>query len=147
MTGITDASIQTVFRPGAAPDPSNVLYTVEIINVAGTCDMDKKDHTADANLDISFRVTRPPSGGEAHYSVPYFIAVTEGTERILARRNYSLSVAFGPGQTTVSVSERIESASLRTDKDKQPYDYQVLVGLQLSKDQLEYNRRGGHYGS
>src|SRR5207245_2347862 len=83
-------------------------------------------------------------GRPAHYTVPYFVAVTEGSERILARRNYSVAIAFEPGQTTAMASEHIESATLHTDKDKQPYDYQVLVGLQLTRDQLQYNRQSGH---
>jgi hypothetical protein len=145
ITGITDASIQTVFRPGSSEDPSNVLYTAEITGVTGDCDIDKKKHTADSNLQISFRVTRPPSGGEVHYSVPYFVAVTKGTERILARRSYAVAVTLAPGQTTAVVNDRVESTALHPDKDKQPYDYQILVGLQLTKDQLEYNRRSGHY--
>lgn len=147
ITGITDAAIQTVFRPGTTQDPSNLLYTAEITGVTGTCDIDKKEHTADSRLDVAFRVTRPPSGGEAHYTVPYFVAITVGSERILARRNYSLAIAFEPGQTTATAIEHVESATLHTDKDKQPYDYQVLVGLQLTRDQLKYNRQSGHYGS
>jgi hypothetical protein len=147
ITGITDAAIQTVFQPGTAQDPSNVLYTAEITGVTGTCDIDKKEHTADSRLDVSFRVTRPPSGAEAHYTIPYFVAVTVGSERILARRNYSVAIVFEPGQTTATASEHVESATLHTDKDKQPYDYQVLVGLQLTREQLKYNRQSGHYGS
>lgn len=147
MSGITDASIATVFRPGTTPDPANVLYTVEITSVTGDCDLDKKAHTADASLNVGFRATRAPSGAEAHYSVPYFVAVTEGSERILTRHVYSVNIAFEPGATTAIVTDTIGSTHLHTTKDRQPYDYQVLVGLQLSKEQLDYNRQSGHYGS
>jgi len=146
MTAITDAAVQTVFRPGSAPDPANVLYTVEIAGVKGVCDMDKKARTADAGLEVTFRATRAPSGGEAHYTVPYFVAVTEGSERIMAKRIYSIAIAFAPGQTTVTLTDTVESTHLQTTKDKKPYDYQILVGLQLSKAELDYNRQSGHYG-
>jgi hypothetical protein len=145
MTGVTDASVRTVFRPGAAEGPGNVLYTAEIASVTGGCDMDKKPpHTTDAALTIVFRGTRAASGGEARYEVPYFVAVTEGA-RILTRRNYTVTLAFEPGQTLATATETIGSVHLDPSKDKQPYDYQILVGLQLTKAELDYNRRTAHY--
>lgn len=145
ITGVTDASVATMFRPGTTPDSSNILYTVELTSVKGDCDLDKQERTSDANLELNFRVTRAPSGAEAHYTVPYFVAVTEG-RRILAKRNYTISVDFAPGQTVATANDRVGSAHLDVAKDKHPYDYQVLAGLQLSRAQLDYNRRTGHYG-
>lgn len=145
MTGITDASVKTVFRPGATQDPANVLYTAEIAGVTGGCDMDKKPpHATDANLTITFRATRAASGGEARYAVPYFVAITEGA-RILARTVYTTTLSFEPGQTVATATETIGSAHIDPAKDKQPYDYQILVGLQLTKAEVEYNRRTAHY--
>jgi hypothetical protein len=147
ITGVTDASVATVFRPGTTADPANVLYTAEITAVNGTCDMDKKERTSDASVEISFRATRPPSGAEAHYAVPYFVVVTEGSARMLARRTYSIRIDFAPGQTTATASDTVGSAHLDVAKGKHPYDYQILVGLQLTKAELDYNRQGSHYGS
>ncbi|HLY05598.1 MAG TPA: hypothetical protein VKR31_07615 [Rhizomicrobium sp.] len=145
MTGVTDASVKTVFRPGATQDPANVLYTAEIVSVTGGCDMDKKPpHTTDATLTITFRATRAASAGEAHYVLPYFVAVTEGT-RILARTDYTTTLSFEPGQTVATATESIGSVHLDPAKDKQPYDYQILVGLQLTKAELDYTRRTAHY--
>lgn len=145
MTGVTDASVKTVFRPGANPDPANVLYTAEVASVTGGCDMDKKPpHTTDAKLTITFRATRAASGGEAHYVVPYFVAVTEGA-RILARTNYTTTLSFESGQTAATATETVESVHIDPAKDKQPYDYQILVGLQLTKAEVDYNRRTAHY--
>jgi hypothetical protein len=144
MTGVTDASVRTVFRPGAAEDPANVLYTAEIMSVTGACDYDKKSRETDASLNVDVRATRAPSGAEAQYVVPYFVAVTEGA-RILARRNYSVTLSFQPGQTVATTTDTVGSTQLITAKDKQPYDYQVLVGLQVSRAELDYNRRSAHY--
>jgi hypothetical protein len=147
ITGVTEASIATVFRAGTTADPANVLYTVEITHVSGTCEMDKKETTSDANVEVSFRATRAPSGEEARYKVPYFVAVTEGSARVMAKHTYSIEIDFAPGQTTAEVNDRVGSAHLDIAKSKHPYDYQILVGLQLTKAQLDYNRQGSHYGS
>lgn len=146
ITGITDASIATTFRPGATPGPSNVIYTAELTAVKANCDLGKLERTSDASLDLSFRATRPPGGGEGHYSVPYFVVVTEA-RRILIKRNYTIRFDFAPGQTVATANDTVDSVHLEVAKDKHPYDYQVLVGLQLTKAQLDYNRRTAHYGS
>jgi hypothetical protein len=146
ITGITDASVATVFRPGTTPDPANVLYTAELTDVKNTCDIDKKERTSDVSLDIHFRATRAPSGAEAHYQVPYFVAVTEGSTRVLAKSTYTVQFDFAPGQTTAAASDTVGSTHLSVAKGKHPYDYQILVGLQLTRAELDYNRQGGHYG-
>ena len=143
ITGITDASVVTMFKPGSTPDPSNVVFTLELTHVNGKCDMGKKERSADASLEIGFLATRPPSGVEAHYTFPYFVAVTEGSDRILVKQTYSVAIAFAPGQTSTSITDNINSTHLEVAKGKHPYDYQILAGLQLSKSQLDYNRQ--HY--
>ncbi|HTT83606.1 MAG TPA: hypothetical protein VMF67_08990 [Rhizomicrobium sp.] len=146
VTGITDASVETVFRPGTMPDPSNVLYTVELTDVRSKCDIDKKERTSDVSLNVDFRATRAPSGAEAHYTVPYFVAVTEGSARVLVKRVYSVQIDFAPGQTTATATDKVDSTHLNVAKGKHPYDYQILAGLQLTRAELDYNRQGGHYG-
>jgi hypothetical protein len=74
------------------------------------------------------------------------VAVTEG-ERILAKQHYSIDFAFAAGQSTTTFSDIVQSTHIKTEKDKYPYDYQILVGLQLTKEQVEFNRMQGHYGS
>src|SRR5437588_6266497 len=123
MTGVTDASVRTVFRRGATQDPANVFYTVEIVGVTGACDIDKKTRATDASLRIDFRATRAPSGAEAQYVVPYFVAVTEGA-RVLARRSYAVTLSFAPGQSVATATDAVGSTHLDPAKDKQPYDYQ-----------------------
>lgn len=144
MTALVESSEETVFVPGSTPDPSNMLYTVEITSVKGRCDLSKKSTTADVSLDIDFRASRAPSGVAAQYSVPYFVVVTEGTDRILARKNFTIQFSFAPGQATADFSDSVGSVEVKAKGEKKTYDYQVLAGLQLSKQQLEYNRRQGH---
>ena len=143
MTALVAASEASVFVPKSSPDPSNLLYTVEIMSVKGDCDVDKKAISADASLDIRFRATRAPSGTSATYSVPYFVAVTEGTERVLAKKSFTVQFSFAPGQATADFSDTVSSVEVAAKGEKRTYDYQVLAGLQLTKEQLDYNRSRG----
>jgi hypothetical protein len=145
MAAVLDASSLTVFRQGTTPDPTNVLYNVRIVDVSGKCAFNKKKRSADTDLTVTFRATRAPSGDAVQYSAPYFVGITEGTDRILARQAYAVPFEFAPGQSTVTFTDEIKSASLSAKYGSLPYDYQVLVGLQVSKEQLEYNRNKGNY--
>jgi hypothetical protein len=40
----------------------------------------------------------------------------------------------------------VGSITVTAGKDKQTYEYQILVGLKITKGQLEYNKTKGLYG-
>jgi hypothetical protein len=145
FSSVLDAVVASEFNPGATQDPSNVLFTVKITDVSGVCDFDKKGETASSKADITFTATRTQAGADASYKVPYFVAVTQA-DRIVTKQIRSLIVSFPAGQTSVSIEESVDDIDLKTDRDKKPYDYQILVGLQLTKEQLDYNRKIGIYG-
>ncbi len=144
ISAMADASAQTIFRKGTTPDPSNVLYTVELVSVTGACDFQKKKHTADSDLTLTFRATRAPTGDEADYSVPYFVGVTYGADDcVVAKQVYSAPFSFAAGQSTVTFTDSVGSAKLKAGEGKQTYDYQILVGLALTKEQYDYDKTHG----
>jgi hypothetical protein len=137
-----ETSIGTIFKPNTPFDPANMLYTVEIMEVHGTCDVDKTAVNSSTDITVSFRATRAPSGAAASYKVPYFVSISE-SDRILAKKVYTTEFRFEPGQTTTTFSDTVQSADVTAGKDKKTFDYLVLVGLQLTKEQLDYNRASG----
>ncbi len=145
LAALLDASSMTVFRQGTTPDPANVLYNVRIIDVSGKCDFNKKKRSADNDVTITFRATRAPSGDAAQYTAPYFMGITEGSDRVLTRENFSVPFEFAPGQSTITFTDNVKDAYVAAKYGSLPYDYQVLVGLQITKEQLEYNRNNGNY--
>jgi hypothetical protein len=146
LAAMLDASSLTVFRQGTTPDPANVLYTVRIVDVTGSCSFNKKKRSADSDVTVTFRATRAPTGDAVQYTVPYFMGITEGTDRVLTREAFSVPFEFAPGEASVTFTDNIKDADVVAKYGSLPYDYQVLVGLQITKEQLEYNRNKGNYG-
>ena len=142
MTALLDAYMAATFKPGAPPLPTNALYTVEIVNVKGNCTFDKQGKSSDSNLTVTFGATRAAPGDAAQYTVPYFVAVTQG-ENIITKTLRHVTFSFAAGEKTATFDEDIDDVSLITDGEKKPYEYQILVGLQLTKEQLDYNRSMG----
>ena len=142
VSSVIETSIATIFKPGAPVDPANILYTVEVTDVHGTCDVDKTALNSSTDVSASFRATRAPNGAAADYKIPYFVAVSQ-SDRILAKKVYMAEFHFEPGQTTAMFSDTVQSADVSAGKDKKTFDYLILVGLQLTKEQIDYNRASG----
>ena len=142
MTSVLDAYMAATFKPGTEPLPTNALYTVEIVKVKGNCSFDKQGKTSDSNLMVTFGATRATPGDAAQYTVPYFVAVTLG-ETVITKQLRKVTFSFAPGEKSATFEDDIDDVALVTDGEKKPYDYQILVGLQLTKEQLDYNRSIG----
>jgi hypothetical protein len=141
---LVDASAQTVFRQGTVPDPGNVLYALQIVRVKTECSVDKKALEADSSVDVTFRATRAPTGEAVQYTVPYFLAVTQ-SDRIINKQSFSAQFSFAPGQAAVEFTDSVASTVIHTEKGKRAFDYEILIGLPLTKEQLDYNRTFGRF--
>lgn len=125
-------------------NPPQFTYVARIVGATRDCDIQKFEKNVESSVDIHFQVNRPRAGAPASYVVPFFVAIsTEG--RILAKKVYSMRFNFDAEQTVIDVSQSIDALSLTVGRDKQATDYGILVGFQLSKAQLDYNRRAGRY--
>jgi len=142
---LADASTLTAFRANAPQDPSGELYKVSVDSVQTDCSLDEDAQTATSSLDIQFHANRTPNGVAAQYSAPYFVAVTGPDGRILSHKTYMVAFSFEPNQATANFSDHINEAVIKPDRGKRPPDYQLLAGLQLTREQLDYNRKIGRY--
>jgi len=141
-TSVLDAFVVTQFKPGAATEPANALYTAKITDVDGSCTFDKEGKHADSDIEVTFEATRPSAGAATTYTIPYFVAVTQGA-RVVTRTVRSVTVSFGEGETTAASTEDVKDITLTTDGTNKPYNYQILVGFQLTKEQYDYNKTTG----
>jgi hypothetical protein len=141
---VDTATIAVRQDAGAAADPANLLYSVQIASAKADCSLPKYDKEVESSVDINFRAERSRPGDAASYKVPYFVAITtEG--KVLAKRIFTVNFGFAAGETVSSFSDSVASLTLTVGRDKRPGDYGILVGFQLTKEQLEYNRHVGRY--
>jgi len=147
-SALVDAGSMTALRPGAT-DPSGMIYKVDITRVWTDCEYDPDTGQISSRIAIFFTATRSPDGDSAQYTVPYFVGVSEaaadGTASVADKKAYSVQFAFAPGQASATFSDRVEPFIITPADGKKSTDYEMLVGIQLTKDQLDYNRRVGRY--
>jgi hypothetical protein len=142
---LTPTSALTVFRQNAPADPSGELYSVWMTNVKTDCDFNKDKKSTDSKLHIMFGAKRVPLGEAANYRVPYFVTVTHGGDTIMTKKMYLADVAFPAGGASVSFVQDIDNVQIKMDRGAKLGEYQILVGLQLTQAQLDYNTKNHHY--
>lgn len=145
-TGVlAETSALTSFTPGQRMVPANVVYQAEVRRSTTSCSVDKDEHVAETSLEISFRGLRKNAGGAAQYTVPFFVAINDSDGNLVMKKTYSTNLVFESGQTQVDFTQPIDDIPIRMARSKQAFEYHLIVGLVLTKQQLEYNRKNSHY--
>jgi len=140
-TVLSSAAWLTAFKPGMQDDPSGEQYTVQMLGVTQSCAFDADEGTADSDLVITFRATRTPTGDPAHYPVPYFIASVLYGSNIQTKQILATTFDFNPGEASTTFTITAPSYRTKFDNGKKPYQYGLVAGLQLTREQLDYNKK------
>jgi hypothetical protein len=141
---LADASQMAVFRQGAPQDLSGEAYRVALTGATTSCDVNKKTGETGSSLRLNFRATRAPSTDSAHYTVPYFVAITQG-DQLVEKRILNVSFDFSPGASAATFSESPDDFTIMVPTGHQPYEYQLLAGFQMTSTQVEYTKKMGRY--
>jgi hypothetical protein len=133
-----------VFKKGMEGDPSSELYHVEVTGVHLSCDFDKLEGTTDSDIDVEFKATRAPTGDAADYTVPYFIVSVLNGADVQNKKVLAMPFSFAPGEATVTFTANLSSFMTKFANGKKPYEYGILAGIQLTREELDYsNKRRG----
>lgn len=136
--------VDTASLPVLSADGKSVVYSVQMTSATRDCDMDKFKKNVAASVSLNFRALRAAAGPAASYTAPYFVAVSsEG--HVLAKQLFAVQFSFPDGQRVAEFGDSVSSILVTPGRDKKPADYGILVGFQLTKAQLDYNRRMGRF--
>jgi hypothetical protein len=143
---LADAASMVKFRPGQGRDLTDVEHEAEILSVDRTCELRDKGAAVEVVITVQMAASRGPAAPEATtIALPYFVAVVErASQRIVGRESIAGQVELPPGRRRAGVGEEI-TERIPLSAGRSPADYEILVGLQLTEEQLEYNRRRRGY--
>lgn len=141
---LAPASSLTVFMPGKTDDPNAELYRVGISGVKTACVLDADNGTTDSTLELTFKAHRAIAGKDVGYRVPYFVAVSLGS-KVLAKNEFWVNFSFPSGDTEAEFTDDVGSTHINLQNGKKPYDYEIVAGMQLTHEQLEYNKKMSRY--
>ena len=133
----------TLYREGPGRDPTDVAFEVELAKARADCDHDI-DEEEGGGVEVTFslpiRATRGPAAETDQLSVPYFVALVDGSREIVAKEVFTAEIAFEDAISRAQTVEEIEQW-IPLGPGETGAAYETLVGIQLTPAQLEASQR------
>ena len=143
---LNDAATMTRFAPGGGRDPLDVDFDVEIADLASGCQFEKKGKNFDRLVVAVAPVlitTRGPANASRKAEYVYFVSLIGPDGDIVTRQSFPVAVSFSGNQR--QLTRRDDDPPVTIDIPLTRLDdavnYEVLLGLQLTEDELQYNRQ------
>lgn len=121
---------------------NNLVSRVDLKSAQSTCKLSSK--TAIIDLKLLFNGKLGPKGRKKasekpFFSYPFFIAVTTPTGKIMAKEIFAASITYSSDEKEHTYSENLRQIIPIKSKN-QANNYHVLIGFQVTPEQLAYNR-------
>jgi len=133
---LKDASQITKFT-GGGRDVTDTLYSGAVTGVTTGCF--NFGDSVESEAEIRFSVSAGPALRSKTQDIQYFVALMR-EDRVVAKEIYARTVTFQQGQRTVTFTEEIEEVAIPISARPEALKYQIVVGFQLTEDEVEYNR-------
>jgi hypothetical protein len=123
----------------------NVAYTGEIRAVRGLCRYTGADPIV-MNLAIDMAFGRGPKGADESRTYRYWVAVTRKDQVVVAKEYFEVNANFTGGADRVAGTDVIERIVIpRASESTSGANFEILVGFDLTPEQLAFNRDGKRF--
>lgn len=140
---VYNASRIVVFNDGDQRFP-NVEYTGEIADVRLYCRYAGTD-PVNAEVEIDFAFGKGPAGASNSHDYGFWIAVIRRSGKVLAKEYFTVRADFSDGPV-VAKSDLIQRILIpRADESVSAANFEVLIGFDLTEEQLTYNQEGRRF--
>ena len=137
---LADSARMVRFKPGPGRDISDVELSANFSDFKGSClyDWDKK--VMSVNLQIVIDAQRGPAAQGRKSELSYFVAIPAFFPSDKAKVVMPVSLEFPDTTDRVRYGDKEVSLNIPIPRIKELAAYEVFIGLQLTEDQVEYNR-------
>jgi hypothetical protein len=133
---LADAAHQTKFRPGPGRDITDILYTLDIVDYQGSCGYRDKDTHVETAIKVMFDIDRGAANVQGLGEIQYFVAVENRAKQV-----FQTKFKFQPSTPKLRQVDEEVSIDIPIRPGDTPQNTVIWLGLQLSPDELDYNRR------
>lgn len=135
---IPEAATLTKFRPGPGRDLTDILFEVRFTNIQTTCKYDSKGVKVD--LRLALVVERGPADRSRKAEFEYVVGIPRFQPLPEWKEAFAMKAEFPGGQRRVGLSDEVE-LRIPLPAGRSAADDEIVVGFQLTKDEIEFNRR------
>lgn len=139
---LSDAAHVRFYQEGSGREQSDVTYELEFIRgELRECDKDDDRLTSEIRFDIVARKGPAVASGNAAFT--YFVSILGPDNKVISKKLYEDSADFKSNLPNVRFSIEKNDIEITPPEGKDGLGYEILIGFQLSREQLELNRARG----
>jgi len=129
------------FKTGSRRDITDILFQAEILNFKGSCKYEKRSGKWESQVDliVRFLVRRGNATKSEGTRFKYFVAITSSKSRVEAKSLFPVVGTFKEKRSTLVYEDSIR-LRLPLENPTDGATLKVLLGIQLSPEELQYNR-------
>lgn len=133
-----DLSAVVKFRDGPGREMKDIAYAAKMIAVSPSCGKGDEKDTVDVATKLGITALR--RGDDIRKGqVVYFVAITDPSQTILAKRDFVVDLDFPSRQSQLDITEDL-TQHIPFPKGAITSRYAVIFGFQLNPEELAYNR-------
>lgn len=138
VTVVEELSVVNEFADVSNQTADNLISKAKMTKSKSNCTFSGK--TATVDLQLSFEgITGPRAFGTSNFSYPFFVAVTAPNGSILAKEVFSAPLSHSSADQSATHFETLRQI-IPISNELQGPQYKILLGFQLTQEQLAYNR-------
>jgi len=130
---LSEASKVTFLHAG------DVMATADMSPPRLECDYDPSSQVDKIDLTFPLVLTKGAAATSDNVDLTYFIALVNLPGEVIAKQVYQRRLSFD-GKQSIIATESVENLVLRLGPGTKPTDHRILIGFQLTPEQLAYNR-------
>ncbi len=135
----------TKFLSGPGRDIIDIVYQGEVLDVLRSCEYDIDDDTnagtVAVDLSLVIGAQRGAADRERRATFTYFIAVTDQKKTVLNKNAFDAKVEFPGNRSRVTLTDAAVNLNIPLKAGQSGSDFQIIVGFQMSREEMEFNRR------
>jgi len=142
VTLLDDTDELTQFLPGQGRDLTDIMIEGQVEDFVGECEVDvQRDGTSlvEMEMQIQFRLTRGPALRTGVGEFAYFVAIVDTNDRIMTKEIFSVAAGFDGDNAVTATDQAYQRMELPPGTSAD--DFIIIVGFQLTDEQLRYNRQ------
>lgn len=139
--GVLDGADRVTVFNGRGRDLTDVVLRGEIRKAVIKCKYDTDEHTISVDLAFDGQAEMGPAANSRDQVLKGFAAITRTDGKIVNKQEFDMPVSFAGTSRQVRFEKVIEDTVLPYGGEINGSIYEILVGFQLTREQLDYNRK------
>lgn len=139
--GVLNETDHVTLLSGKGTDLTDVVAKAEIGKVVSKCSYNIDESTIAVDIAFDGIAELGPAATSRDLTLQTFVAVTRRFNTFDKKQVYEVPVTFEPGQRQIRFVKTVDGTILPYGGDADGRIYQILIGFQLTQEQLDYNRR------